>query len=404
MNKNFSIVLMVLAIVAVTMTLFLRRVDATVLNQDFSIETLYGDANLINDIFEISNIRQEGTNSFSRVILTTTEAEIIPIRFDARHQLDERQLEMREFYRGTAWWTRNPQNRIETENFRVLIVDNWPNPDIFHILNKETNAFIAIENNMDSSHFVHWTLQFFMEQDGVLYVVIAGENEPKARFYEVDFDRATLTHRFTFEQESSVGGQWLLNENGIYFYENGGWDPLPSGATGGWDPETGEDTLTASRHPFYMVNFETQSFELRPSPTGITPWGIGRIYWNDYLIREGIVTYNDNGEQGHFDGISIINLETGHRHVFENTTWDTWAETQDSEAGGLSGTWMMEFYPVDDYLIETTRINEFTQIIKIYDLNAMTLIYHGRINLRRDQGLLADSWRGAQNFEVRLRN
>jgi len=53
MNKSFSITLTVLAVIAVVLTLFLRFADASVLNQHFAIETMYGDVNLINDVFEI---------------------------------------------------------------------------------------------------------------------------------------------------------------------------------------------------------------------------------------------------------------------------------------------------------------------------------------------------------------
>jgi len=407
MNKSFSVTLMVLSVIAIAATLFLRRADATVLNQNFSIETLYGNPSLIDDVFEISAIRQEGTNSFSRVVLTTNEPEITPITFDLRHHIDDRQLEMREFYRGTQWWTRESANRIETENFHVMVVENWPSRETFNILNKETNLFVNVENTTDRGEFIHWTFRLFMEKDGILYVAIVGEDEPKARFYEVDFERGALNFLFSVQQENSIGGRWLLNANGIHFYQNGGWDPLPSGATGGWNPERGEDTLTTSNHPFYIVNFETQSFELRPTPIGISSWGWGwdRMYWQDYVIREGIATYDDDGMRGYFDGITLNNLETGHRHVFHNTLVDDWFESQ--QGYSLSAFHWSEIHVIDNYLVETTRINEFLQFITIYDLNTtMTQIYHGRINIRRDQGLLTNNWRGGEidSFEVRLRD
>jgi len=396
--------LVVLAVIAILSTLFLRQADATVLNQNFRIETIYGDPNLINDVFEISNIRQEGTNSFSRVVLTTDEPEITPIAFDARHGINDRQLENREFYRGTSWWVRTLENRVETENFRVMTINNWPNPDTFNILNKETNEFISVENSSNGNAFIYWTFRLFMEKEGTLYMVIVGENEPKARFYKVDFERGRLNYYFSVQHENPIAGRWLLNANGIHFYQNGGWDrDLPSGATGGWNPETSEDTITTSHLPFYYINFETQSLESRPTPRGISSWGWGwdRLYWQDYAISEGILTYNDDGSRGHFDGFSLNNLELGHRHVFPNTTWDDWAQTQQGTSiGGSWGVWMSV---VCDYLVEVTRINDFLQIIMIYDLTTMSKIYHGRINIRRDQGLLTNDWGQINSFEIRLR-
>jgi len=309
---------------------------------------------------------------------------------------------MREFYRETQWWMRGPENRIETENFRVMTIDNWPNRSTFNILNKETNRFVTIEDTTDTSEFVHWAFRLFMEQNDTLYLVITGEEEPKARFYEVDFEGNVLNYSFTVQHENPLAGRWFLNANGLYFYQNGGWNPLPSNATGGWDPATSKDTLTASIHPFYAINFETESFELRSTPVGIFSWGWGNLYWQDYMISEGIITYDDSG-RGYFDGLTLTNLELGHRHVFQNTTWDDWASTQHDDELGISGSLRMELYVIDDFLVESTRINDFIQIIKIYDLNAMELIYHGRINIRRDQGLLPDTWRGIRSFEVRIR-
>lgn len=412
MNKNFSITLTILSVIAVAISLFLRQADATVLNQNFSIETLYGDEFLINELFEISVIRQEGTNNFSRVVLTTGEAEITPIRFDARHQLDDRQLEIREFYRRTHSWARGPWNRNETENFRILTVDNWPNPNSFNILNTETGNLIKFEG-IDSTHyFQNWASNFFLEQDGVLYLIITDEGQSHARIYYADFEREQFVFDFDIKQEIETAGTWFATDNQIYFYEMGGWLQSPQGwsewvdnpsdATGEFNPETGMDTLTPSGRPLYAINFETQSLEPRQSPVGIgNMWAQGR--WGDYLLIEGILTSHEDGGQGQFDGFSLVNLELGHRHVFQDTSWDDWAATQQSDVWGLTSNWRTDRYLIGDYLVGTTRINEFTQFIHIYDLTTMTQIYHGRINIRRDQGILTNEWGEVHGFEIRLR-
>jgi len=403
MNKHFSVILGIFALIALTMTFMLQREEALALNQQFHIETIYGNKYLIDDVFEISNIRQEGSNQFSRVVLGTSEAEITPIRYDFRHHLDERQLAMREFYRRVPVWARDIQNSLETEHYRILRVDHWPNGETFNILNKETGNFVAVENTMNRAVFHHWVLLFFMEHDGGLYGILAGENEPKARFYQVDLTAGSLNYVFTVEKDSDIGGRWLINASGIYFYENGGWEPQRGGATGGFDPETGADTLTASLHNFYQVDMKSQAFQPHPAPTGVTSWGASpNVYWHEYIIRDSILTYNDNGEPGYFDGISIINLETGLRHVFQNTIWDDWAATQ-QVGSSFGGMWGTEFYVIGDFLISSTRLNESSQMIKIYDLNAMALLYQGRIHLRKDQGLLPHYWGGVRSFEVRLR-
>jgi len=413
MSKNFSITLMILAAIAIGSTLFLRQADATVLNQNFRIETLYGDENLINDIFEISTIRQEGANSFSRVVLTTNEPEITPIRFDARHQLDERQLENREFYRGTHVWARSTHNRNETENFRMLWIHNWPNASTLNILNKETGAFASFEDVDSSNHFQNWTMSFFLEKEDILYQVVAEEGRSHARIYRADFGQGRFVFDFDIRQDSEAAGSWFATANHIYFYEMGGWVHSPQGwsdwvdnpseATGGFDPETGVDTLTASGRPMYAINFETGRLEPRQSPVGIAnSWSRG--HWGDYFIHEGIVTYDEQGQLGNFDRLSLINLELGHRYVFLDTAWNDWHETQQNDGWGMTSHWWTEHYIMGDYLVATIRIDEFLQFINIYALDAKTLIYRGRINIRRDQGILTNDWGQVSGFGVRLRD
>ena len=395
--------------VAIAATLFLRQADATVLNQNFTIETLYGNPILLDDVFEINAIRQEGTDSFSRVVLTSNEPEFIPISFDARHRINDRQLENREFYRGTHRWQRN--NPFETENFQILIISNWPNPSTFHILNRQTGDFIRTQDTINTQAFNSWSLMFFVERDANLYVISAEGTAPNARVYTVDFQAEALNYSFSVQQTSQTGGAWFVSANNLYFYEMGGWVQRPgqdweefveveSGATGGLDPETGEDTLTPSERSMYAINFDTQSFEARPSPTGLSTWS-QRAQWGDYVILDSIATYDHHHDRGYFDGISIVNLEEGYRHVFQNTNWNDWFETQQGD--NISSTWWSDTYVIGDYLVEATLLNQFLQFITIYDLTTMTRIYHGRINLRRDQGLLRTDWGNIYMFEVGLR-
>jgi len=412
MNKNFSITLMILAVIAVGSTLILRQADAAIPNQNFRIEVLHGDASLIDDIFEISAIRQEGTNDFSRVILTTNEPEITPIRFDARHQLDDRQLENREFYRGTHAWTRRRSNQNETMNHQVLFVDNWPNPRNLNVLNKETGTFATFEEPDTDAHFLNWPTRLFLEQNGQLKLIIVAEGTLHARVYHVDFNRDRLI--FDFEIRQEVLGSWFVTDNHLYFYEMGGWVQSPQGwsefvynpseATGGFDRETGVDTLTHSNRPLHILNFETQMLESRPSPVGVSnTWSL--THWGDYIIHDGIVTFDDQGNEGHIDGLALINFETGQRHVFQDSSLDDWFESQqDAGWGGISTHWWGERYVLDHYLVATVRINEFLQFIDIFDLDNMEHIYRGRINIRRDQGLLSDDWGQVNGFEVRLRD
>ena len=384
---------MVLAIIAILSTLLLRRVDATSLNENFSIETLSGDASLINNVFEISNIRQEGTNQFSRVVLTTTDAEISQITFDPRHQLDERQLENREFYRGTHIWQRGGwgwSGNQHTASFRIFTI--WGNnQSIYRILNTKTGDFIAIPADFNhTSDFTHWVDIFFLEQDGQLLYIAAEHNQPRASVYAINFETGQFEYLFSASEETTADGTWFATENGLYFYGHN-WTFTTGQFMGTLPEEIDPDTLGPSDNPFYGINFETEEIDLLPTPSGISDsWSWARF--GDYALFQGILTYNLEGDRVMVQGSTLVNLETGGRHIFPAVE-------------SPHGEWIepTEYLLLDDFFIGLTRLNQFTQDIVIYDFETMEKIYHGQINLRRDQGLILNNWGWVRSFEINLR-
>lgn len=395
MNKSFSITLMILSVVAVLSTLLLRHVDATNLNDNFRIETLYGDPNLINDIFEISNIRQEGTNQFSRVVLTTTTPEISGISFDSRHQLDDRQLENREFYRGTFPWQRGGwgwSGSHDTTNFQIFTI--WGNYKVtYRILNTETGEFIAIPTNFNQSNnyiFTSWVDVFFIERDGALYHISAQHDQLNASVYRVNFTTEQIEYQFTVSQETDAVGNWFATEHGLYFYgHNWTWSTAQSRGT--LPDEIDPDALDPSDNPFYGINFETQEIDELPAPIGISDsWSFGRF--GDYILTQGILTYNLEGDRIIASGYTLVNLESGERHIFQapEPTHGEWIEPT-------------QYHALGDFLVGVTRSDQFNQDVVIYEMSTMEKIYHGRISLRRDQGLVLNDWGWVRNYEIKLR-
>jgi len=404
MKKTFSITLSILGIIAIVSMLLLRQADATILNQDFGIETLYGDPNLINDIFEISTVRQEGSNSFSRVVLTTGKAEITSISFDARHMVDDRQLENRELYRGTRYWERRWSNYY-LDNFRMRKVwfGNYPAfaPDLY-ILNTTTGDFsiIPIET---LSGWMYWDYLFIFENNGELFYIAVEDNQPQAAIYAINLTTERMEYQFSINKYSDIGGTWFATENGMYFYADGGeWYnrnvELYSHVRSDWNSATDEEILESSGNSLYMINFENRSFDSRPSPIGLhSPWMNG--HWGDYVMIGAYRACNSDEPIILYSGVTLVNLEQGHRRVITDpisTSFNHYDEFM--------------FYPteyriLEDFLIGTGRSTKFTQDIFIYDLSTMEKIYHGRINIRRDQGLLESEWEwmGVRNFEINLR-
>jgi len=387
------------SVIAVISTLLLSHVSPTELNDNFRIDTLYGDANLINDVFEINVIRQEGTNNFSRVVLTTEDAEIIPIDFDPRHQLNDRQLENREFYRGTHPWQRNNRwsGAQSTENFTIMTL--WDRHTTTRILNVITGDITSISDGSTGEVWYHntWFHEFFLEQNGELFRILAENSRQNATIYRVNFTTGRMEYQFSFNETSDEMGSWFVTQNGLYFYEHGQL-PFPPWVSIYWDPETQVDTFGASENPLYALNFNNRTLEPRPSPIGIHN-GWARASVGDFIIMEGVLAYNDNDELNVFDGTTLINLETGQRHILTEAV--SLNEPLDNYWSWREPT---EFHGLGDFLIGTNRPSQFRQYIIIYDLNTLEKIYHGRITLRRDQGLLFDNWSGwISGFEVNLR-
>ena len=391
MNKTFSITVAILSVVAVVSVLFIQHIDAAALNENFGIETLYGDANLIDEVFEISAIRQEGSNSFARVILTTEQAEITSISFDSRHQLDDRQLENREFYRGTDRWQREGtwHLRNNTDNFNIFTIWHYPGSTT-HFMNTATGEFAAFSLN-STSNFVYWADDFFLEHEGELYYILVEFDQPRASVYVVNFANERLEYQFSVSQEESKEGVWFATQNGLYFYEferfNAYWTEVA------WDPEINEDVLESSGNSLYAINFNTREFDSRPSPTGIIDnWASARF--GDYILFDGVLIDSDNNLPTVLRGSTMVNLETGQRHILADAVTadlinDNWTST--------------EYHALNNFLVGVFRTNQFTQYIIIYDLNTMEKIYHGRVNLRRDQGLLSNDWGWIRSFEINLR-
>lgn len=420
MKKTFTITFMTLATVSVVALLMMRN-NQIELNDDFSIETVYGDERIINEILEVSAIRSTG-RGFQRVVLTSGTPEITDTNFDPLRHIDERQLEHRAFYRGTHRWQR--ENPLTTQNFHIMITDNWPNATTINVLDLRTGAVVRAEDTTNRHAFgsSHWwgAPQRFIEHDGDLYIVVTADNEPRARFYTINWSSASIIYRFSIEDTSENPGTWLQTANNLYFYENGAWIEhhansgwwsehieVPSETTGGFDPETGIDTLTASGRRLTRLNLDTKTFEERPSPVGVSeenPWN--SVFLGDYFITEQILScdnpadeWNPAGWCGFWDGISLINLETGHRHAFLNDLFD---ELNENNWGGSHGT---RFSVIGDYLIENSTINETLQVLRVFDLNTMELVYRGHIQLETGRGLLTNNWNAMpEPFQIRARD
>lgn len=391
MSKNLSITLMIFAVIAALSTLLLGRVDAHSLNDDFTMRTVYGDPILIHDIFEISNIRQEGSNQFSRVVLTENEAEIFPISFDGRHQLDDRQLAHREFYRGTSSWQRQVQGfsgNQQTTHFHILTI--WGNHSVsYRILHVETGDVVTIDDPQTQG-LIEWAEVYFLERDGQLYYVEVRHGGLQASVYQVNFETEQLEHQFFAQNESTTEGTWFATEHGLYFYGHS-WTFSSAPFIGELPEEIDPDTLPASENPFYRLNFQTEEIEAAPAPTGISDvWSWARF--GDYAVIQGVLTTNLAGEQVLTQGFTFVNMETGERHIFP-------------EIAAFQGQWMnpSEFLVIGDFLINFRSPSPFTQDIIIYDFESMAKIYHGSIILRTDQGLIDNGWGWMRGFDIRLR-
>ena len=414
MKKLFTITFTMLAVVSAFASLLLQRANANdEINNNFGIETLFGDSRIIDEVFEISAVRQN-RNTFQRVVLGAEESTMTDIFFDPHHYIDERQIENRAFYRGTHRSQRT--NPFTTENYRIMMIHNWPT-NLFSILNTNTGEVVRIEDTTNRQvHGTWWQRLLFTEHDGQLYIIAVADNSVVANFYTVDFDTKTLVHRFSINDEYLGAGTWFQTNNGLYFYEVGGWVhhqidrhsswgefiEIESQSTGGFDPETGIDTLTASGRSLSYFNFTTREFESRPSPVGLSESASReRTTWGDYVIFGRIQScyeWESIYGCGYFDGISLVNLESGHRHVFND-------RTVEDNMHDWGGTWGQELFVHDDYLVTSTVVNDTYQFIKIYDLNTMNLVYHGQIHLSRDQGLIGSYWFGGPlPFEIRLRD
>ena len=411
MKKLFTMTFVLLATISVVALLLMRN-RAVELNDNFGIETIYGDERIIDEILEISAIRNTG-RGFQRVVLTSGAPAITDTNFDPVNHLDERQLEHRAFYRGTHRWQRN--NPITTDNFQIMTTENWPHGWTINVLNLSTGAVVRVDDTTNrhafGSHSWWGSPQRFIEHDGELYVVIISENEARARFYTLNWANASVVYRFSINETTENPGTWLQTANHLYFYEKGGWvheqlnqhswsgffEAVESAATGGFDVETGSDTMTASGRRLARFNLDTRTFEERPSPIGVPEWvRASFLSWGDYAIFSGI---QPCAEDHHvfLEGLTVVNLEQGHRYVFPNNLF---AEYNDNPMGG----WMNDQHVIGDYLVDSTTINDQLQIIRVFDLNTMELVYYGQFRLERNRGLLTDLGGRPLPFEVRARN
>jgi len=370
MNLKYVMSIGIVCIISLGSLFFFQGTSTQDLNRDFKIETLRGDASVLDD-FSFSAIIQESPTNFSRVTLTSDGASIESILYDYRHGFDERQLENRELFRGASW-----AEIIETDHFtfshrfdssyvwntrheptaRIAILNHETgNVDVFNPLFPEINPTIPI----------WWT--FLIEDNGTFYYVLPTETN---ELFVYQIHPESLTFEFLFQKDLSS-----LNRQDAWI----NWREFD----GSLYAEVFNSMGTTSDVFFFNVQNQ-QLEELNSEIDFFNNWVFGRrnqeFYFTHFPENTNLPTLNR------------INLETD-----EVTELPVATFTEDLEGMGFQN-----FSIVDDYLIgiyHEQSMRPMAQFIVIYDLNTLEIIYEGRINLRLDQGLL-EQWGTIQGFNL----
>lgn len=370
MKLKYIVCFGVVCALSLVSVFFFQGTNSQDLNRNFGIETIAGDPSILDEI-AFSAVINEGANQFSRVTLSSGEPQFEPTIYDLHHGLDDRQLEHRELYRDAVWarifefenYTFNAQFNSEyiwnsryKPNARIAVLD--ANTGEVNVLNHE---FLEITPGMP----VYGWDTFILEQDEEFYYVLPTENN-EILVYQLSVESMTL--EFMFKEEFSIGGN---QDNWVHWFTIG--DNKLYGQVYGDEIET------------YVFNFDTRNFEE-------VDFDVDFIT-EETVVRGTQMVFQEYVEDGSWFQFRIFDTETETLTELETPSFseeivDDWP---------WSNTTLLE-----NYLVINIRIPQ-AQYFVIYDLDTLELIYEGRINLRRDQGLV-EKWGEIEGFQPILKD
>jgi len=366
MKLKYNLSFQVVCALSLISVFFFQGAKAQELNQNFGIETLAGDHRILDEI-AFSAVINEGSNLFSRVTLSSGEPQIEPIIYDLVHGLDEQQLEHRELYRNAI-----RADIIETEDYTFSNLFNY---EYIWKPRYEPSARLAIlDHNSDEVKVINHTFveikpqmsvwnTYILEDNGEFYYVVPTDNS-ELLIYRLDIESLAL--EFMFMEEFSVGEwiDWFILDNHLYgqVYTN-----------------TGVES--------YVFNFDTRELDEFNFAE--------KDFSYNVVKRESQIFFHEYFENSTIPTVQAFNTESETVIELENPSFIK--EINDDDWPYL-GTYM-----IGDYLVLDYRVH-LTHFIGIYELDSLELIYEGKINLRRDQGLMTYSSGQIKGFEPTLRD
>ena len=370
--------------------------QAEELNRDFGIETLYGDASILDELYLEAVIR-EGRNQFTSVRLTSDGYETRPTVYDLTNNVGEQVLNNRKLYRGDPWF--NPNMKLETDDFIILPVfsqtfmwDRRAEPIVnvsvqekeSENIRRETIVLDEIPRNVQISD------PFMIEHNGDIYYVVGIEGHNGGGFIVYSFDPVSMVMNLEFEgsipNDDASWPRWFATNQGVYVQFEGG----------NQNDDTGELAI-------YKIDLDNEGAVLVEDIEL-------QYFWESQRHGENLIYIHD-----HFDSetsteistLHIVNMQTGESHYFpigeDEASKDSWSNSSSRE-----------IIVVGDYLVvnrhatiqenQNSRVAQHQNIL-IYDLQEMELVYEGHIRLRQDQGLIGNiHWLQLQGFTLQHRD
>jgi len=340
------------------------------LNRNFSIETIFGDQRILDEIAFSATIK-EGGNNFTKVTLSSEEPQFEPTVYDLYHGLDDRQLEHRELYRDAIW-----ASIIEKEHYTFSILFNneyiWNSrytPSVrIAVLDHNTGEVNVLNHDffeINPGMQVYGWDPHILEQNGEFYYVLPTQDN-EILVYRLNVEPLTL--EFMFMEEVSIGRQqdnwidWFSIGNELYaaVFEN-------------------EGSLT------YLFDFEARALEEVDLK-------------DDYLFQATVtrgtqIVLYDYDYDNSWTTFEVLDTETEILTELETPSFRQEIAEHDS--------WFNPFV-LENYLVIEYRMPQ-AQYFAIYDLDTLELIYEGRINLRKDQGLM-EKWGEIEGFKPILKD
>jgi len=407
MKLKFLTLSGILCVATLGSILFSLYAGAEELNRDFGIETLYGDISLLDDIY-LGAVIREGRNQFSSVRLTSDGFEIRPTVYDLHNGVGEEVLNNRELFRGNIWF--DPNSLFETEALSILPSLNenfrWdPQTEAeltLAIQEKETGnvkreTFI-LDEIPNSANIMG---PFMMKHDNVIYLVIIVDGimadvqrgpwgsmqswslESNGAFFVYSLNPEAISLNLEFEGNVPIDENswphWIVTNMGIY-----------ANLTT-WDESTQQESQST-----YKIDLTSK--EVIPVENLDLPHFWNFVNHNEYIIYLHEEWHDTTNAQTFT--LNAVNMQTGEKHTFPMEDLDN-----NTDQWSFGANLMI----VDNHLFVnrtfSAQRNHNTrpiphQLIQIYDVEKMELLYEGRIRLRHDQGLVGNMhW--LQGFTLR---